>query len=937
MLDTLEPDRLYYLFTDFPSILLETHAIQPTWYYIGPILAQNYTVIAPDLRGTGDSGIPSDYAFDAQSCSDDLYALLKFLNINTTFVFGHDKGTGVTSALVAKYRDNITFPRVGLSEYPLPGFGYEVDQDPTPSWNLYSNWQLAFFSVPDAAQYFIQGREKEMLSWWLRRVSKRVAATFRYAAASSGQQEPKHRDCRPITTSSLQAPQLDINFDSFSPTIVDIATEGVSNMDPPTFFPPSPGTPLFPLSPERVNGTRPPYGQDSKPSLVMDPRMPPSPLLPSLPSWSPQRPSHSRTNSDVQGMVARFNNLEINDHAEMRRRDELALRKAEVGREQAEMRMEKLREELRKLQKEGSEGRDRERRMAKRIEALTEEKVRREETHAHAQSIYEKEIRKARKDQYKSESFLVKAQEELKMSRKQLNAAHVNIDIEKAKATQREQEAFKAEYKSVGLQEDLAKMQECIKIIEEERDALKTTLKEEEVARIAAEGRIALPTSKESQDDEFASRKKSPAKRRVMDLSEDKENVSPQRAVEIKHFREELAKERSKRMKVEETIEFMKMECQFERCSCRVAEKKGIKYVHDIKLATRMSKLRQARTKRPGEPAGDIDRDVATQDETIFEPSAEAPPQRSPQAEEQSGDAMDVETDSGKPDSRMSFSPTSGTFRKIPTEETGEPEIEEEPVIENGHADEQETEETHFNRSTTPAYPPPIQTHDDTTIVTDEPTIVPDEPTLMPEDPPSDEPIVEDNADLNDQIMEEPVASSTLPPSEPHSPAPESSSDPMSPGVSSTPFTPKLQEIHTTITIPVHFTPQPHPIHPPPFSPTANPPLTPSPSTIAFPAIPPQPFFTTPKNAPIAAQHNTLDENGHPIAPATIDREAALEAIRQRRGRARSFAEGKLTPRKPMLDGVAPERRDISAPVLGTASAGRVNRGVTRSASRGKR
>ncbi|KAL9062159.1 MAG: hypothetical protein Q9157_009175, partial [Trypethelium eluteriae] len=90
-------------------------------------------------------------------------------------------------------------------------------------------------------------------------------------------------------------------------------------------------------------------------------------------------------------------------------------------------------------------------------------------------------------------------------------------------------------------------------------------------------------------------------------------------------------------------------------------------------------------------------------------------------------------------------------------------------------------------------------------------------------------------------------------------------------------------------------------------------------------------------NAPAAAQHNTLDENGHPIAPATIDREAALEAIRQRRGRARSFAEGKLTPRKPMVEGVAPERRDISAPVLGTASAGRVNRGVTRSASREKR
>ncbi|KAI9690236.1 MAG: hypothetical protein M1822_009197 [Bathelium mastoideum] len=113
-----------------------------TWYYVGPILAQTYTVIAPDLRGTGDSGIPSDYAFDAESASDDLYALLKYLRINDTFVFGHDKGTGVVSALVAKYRDNITFSRVGLSEYPLPGLGYESFQDPTPQWNLYSNWRV---------------------------------------------------------------------------------------------------------------------------------------------------------------------------------------------------------------------------------------------------------------------------------------------------------------------------------------------------------------------------------------------------------------------------------------------------------------------------------------------------------------------------------------------------------------------------------------------------------------------------------------------------------------------------------------------------------------------------------------------------------------------------------------------------------------------------
>jgi hypothetical protein len=50
-----------------------------------------------------------------------------------------------------------------LAEYVLPGYGYPTA---VTSPNLYYNWQLAFFAVPDAAEFFIQGREKQMLSWY---------------------------------------------------------------------------------------------------------------------------------------------------------------------------------------------------------------------------------------------------------------------------------------------------------------------------------------------------------------------------------------------------------------------------------------------------------------------------------------------------------------------------------------------------------------------------------------------------------------------------------------------------------------------------------------------------------------------------------------------------------------------------------------------------
>lgn len=128
------------------------------------MLAHKYTVIIPDLRGMGDSSIPLSYNFTASAAADDLKGVLDFLNITETYVFAHDKGSGVAAAFTAKYPS--TVKRLGVSEYALPGFGYEVGQQPTPQTNLYSNWQLNFFAIPDAAQYFIQGREREMLSWY---------------------------------------------------------------------------------------------------------------------------------------------------------------------------------------------------------------------------------------------------------------------------------------------------------------------------------------------------------------------------------------------------------------------------------------------------------------------------------------------------------------------------------------------------------------------------------------------------------------------------------------------------------------------------------------------------------------------------------------------------------------------------------------------------
>lgn len=137
-----------------------------TWQFIAPLLTDHYTVICPDNRGAGDSSLPAFASanYSAAPTAQDLKGVLDFLNISSTYLFSHDKGVGFSAALEILHPGIVK--RLGVSEYALPGFGYELVSGPQPFWDLYANWQLAFFSVPDAAEFFIKGREKEMLSWY---------------------------------------------------------------------------------------------------------------------------------------------------------------------------------------------------------------------------------------------------------------------------------------------------------------------------------------------------------------------------------------------------------------------------------------------------------------------------------------------------------------------------------------------------------------------------------------------------------------------------------------------------------------------------------------------------------------------------------------------------------------------------------------------------
>ena len=76
-----------------PIVLL--HGYPQSWYewrHVMPALAKNYTVIAPDLRGFGDSSKPMT-GYDGKTIAEDIYQLMTQLGFNKILLAAHDVGS----------------------------------------------------------------------------------------------------------------------------------------------------------------------------------------------------------------------------------------------------------------------------------------------------------------------------------------------------------------------------------------------------------------------------------------------------------------------------------------------------------------------------------------------------------------------------------------------------------------------------------------------------------------------------------------------------------------------------------------------------------------------------------------------------------------------------------------------------------------------------
>jgi len=149
----LDGVKLHYLAAGNgePVILLHGYAQNShMWRPLIPELAKTNAVIAPDLRGFGQSSKPPQ-GYDKKSMARDIHALAASLGLKRVRICGHDIGLMVAYAYAAQYPAEVD--RIALMDAFLPGVGNWENV-----WLLHDKWHFNFYG--ETPLKLVAGRER---------------------------------------------------------------------------------------------------------------------------------------------------------------------------------------------------------------------------------------------------------------------------------------------------------------------------------------------------------------------------------------------------------------------------------------------------------------------------------------------------------------------------------------------------------------------------------------------------------------------------------------------------------------------------------------------------------------------------------------------------------------------------------------------------------
>ena len=131
------------------------------WRHVMPLLAPRHRVLAPDLRGLGDTTRPLD-GYDSRTIATDVAELVRHLGIERYHLVGHDWGGPTAFALACLQPAAVR--TLTIVDVTVPGIGPDLSQGG-------KRWHHAFHMTPDLPERLVEGRERDYLEWFYREFS----------------------------------------------------------------------------------------------------------------------------------------------------------------------------------------------------------------------------------------------------------------------------------------------------------------------------------------------------------------------------------------------------------------------------------------------------------------------------------------------------------------------------------------------------------------------------------------------------------------------------------------------------------------------------------------------------------------------------------------------------------------------------------------------
>ena len=130
------------------------------WRKVIPLLARDYTVIAPDLRGLGLSSLARD-GYAKRLVAQDVWTLVHdVLGHREFFLAGHDWGGPTAFSLALDHPQAVR--KLAILDVAIPGDG-------TPNISQGGQrWHHAFHQTPELPEQLTAGREDVYLGWFYR-------------------------------------------------------------------------------------------------------------------------------------------------------------------------------------------------------------------------------------------------------------------------------------------------------------------------------------------------------------------------------------------------------------------------------------------------------------------------------------------------------------------------------------------------------------------------------------------------------------------------------------------------------------------------------------------------------------------------------------------------------------------------------------------------